>query len=273
MHLEIYEAKYLVIDRSVTTRPRAVNAYEFDLFNNACRNIYIDNTLYTADTNCVVCRKPGQIVHSVGNYDNMVLTLRPSDSDGESQNMPITQELLMHLPTFFHPAHINELKQIMDRIITLHQYSKDSQTLYDEICRFILLLLSDSFAKEPVSDQQPTSRIYKVTAYIEQHYPEKMDVAHLADLIHLDKYYFIKYFRKRTGMTPQQYLIQKRIQEAKTLLESVDLPVREISYMVGYANTTHFISSFTKIVGISPAQYRANFRLPDNKSDHFEKHI
>jgi AraC-like DNA-binding protein len=74
-------------------------------------------------------------------------------------------------------------------------------------------------------------------------------------------------------MTPQQYLIQKRIQEAKILLESVDLPVREISEMVGYANTTHFISSFTKIVGISPAQYRANFRLPDDKSDHFEKHI
>jgi AraC-like DNA-binding protein len=63
-------------------------------------------------------------------------------------------------------------------------------------------------------------------------------------------------------MTPQQYLIQKRIQEAKALLESVDLPIKEISYMVGYANTTYFVSSFTKLVGISPAQYRSNFRLP-----------
>lgn len=262
MRLEICEAKYLVIDHSVTTKPRSVNAYEFDLFNNACRNIYIDDKLYTADANCVVCRKPGQVVHSVGNYDNMVLTLRLSGLGDCAENALITKGLLMHIPTFFYPAHINELKQIVSRIITLYQYSKDSQSLQNELCRFVFLLVSDSFENEPINDQQPTSRIYKVTSYISQHYAEKMDIAYLATLIHLDKYYFIKYFKKKTGMTPQQYLIQKRIQEAKTLLESVDLPVREISDMVGYANTTHFISSFTKIVGISPAQYRANFRLP-----------
>ena len=259
MGLEIWEAKHLRIGHSVATKPRSVKVYEFDLFNNACRNIYIDGTLYTADANCIVCRKPGQIVHSIGNYDNMILTL---DLGDHPENTLITEELLARVPTFFYPAHINELKQILSRIISLYHYSKDSQNLQNELCRFILLLLSDSFEETPLSSQKQPSRIHKVTAYISQHYAEKIDIGDLASLIHLDKYYFIKYFKKKTGMTPQQFLIQTRIREAKALLESVDLPVKEIGYMVGYANTTYFISSFTKIEGVSPSQYRAGFRLP-----------
>ena len=264
MHFQITEAKHLVIDHSVSTRPRAVKAYEIDLFNNAYRNIYIDDTLYTAHENCVVCRKPGQIVHSVGHYDNLILTLQLGD-EVSSVNTFITEEFLRRIPTFFYPAHISELKQLANRIITLYHYNRSDPALQQALCRFLLLLLSDSFEETPTHDQKQPSRIYKITSYIEQHYAEKLNVEDLASLIHLDKYYFIKYFKKKIGMTPQQYLIQKRIWEAKALLESVDLPIREISYMVGYANTTHFVSSFTKMMGVSPAQYRAGFRLPDNK--------
>ncbi len=264
MQLQLFEAKHLVIDHSVSTRPRTVALYEFDLFNHANRNIYVDDHLYVADENCAVFRKPGQIVHSVGNYDNLILTFSLSDSDNSLGNMLITEELLAQIPTFFYPAHINELKQSVRKIIRLHQYDKHSQSLQQELCRFLFLLLSDSLEEAPAQPQQP-SRICEVISYIEEHYAEKLNIEDLASLIHLDKYYFIKYFKKKTGVTPQQYLIQKRIREAKALLEGVDLPVREISYMVGYANTTHFISSFTKIVGVSPAQYRAGFRLPYRK--------
>ena len=258
MHFEILEANHCVINHSVSTRSRAVMSYEFDIFNDVCRNLYIDGALYTADANCVNFRMPGQVVHSEGSYDNLFLKINLC----EGGDAPITQALLNTIPTILYPAHITELKQIVNNIIHIHQYNKTSPSLQRELLRFIYLLLSDSFEEIPSEAQSRPSRIKIITAYIAQHYAEPLNMEHLASLIHLDKYYFIKYFKKKTGMTPQQYLIQKRIQEAKALLESVDLPIKEISYMVGYANTTYFVSSFTKLVGISPAQYRSNFRLP-----------
>ena len=258
MLFEIHEARHLIINHSVSTRLRAVKVYEFDLFNDAYRNLYIDGALYEADADCIVFRKPEQVVRSEGSYDNLIISV----SLGDSADSPMIQRLLDTIPSLFYPVHINELRQIANKIIYIHQYNKTSPSLQRELLRYIFLLLSDSCEETPLQVQKQTSRIHKVTSYIAQHYSEKIDISYLASLIHLDKYYFIKYFKKKTGMTPQQYLIHKRIQEAKTLLESVDLPIKEISYMVGYANTTYFVSSFTKIVGVSPAQYRANFRLP-----------
>ena len=258
MYFQITEAKHLVIDHAVSTRPRAVVSYEFDLFNNAYRNIYIDAKMFAADADCIMLRKPGQIVHSIGTYDNLILTVNLTDSS----NAPISMELLEQIPSLFYPVHIHELKQIASQIIHIYQADKNSPHLQQEFLRFLFLLLSDSLEETSHNLPKQTSRINKVTSYIAQHYSEAISMEYLASLIHLDKYYFIKYFKKKTGVTPQQYLIHKRIREAQTLLESVDLPIKEIAYMVGYANTTHFVSSFTKIVGVSPAQYRTRFRLP-----------
>ncbi len=257
LQFEIYEARYMAVDRVVTSKLRAVKLYEFDLFNNVSRTVTVDNIAYVTDSNCIVCRRPGQTVRSTGCYDNYILTLAVDET--QTDNQLITKEMMDSLPVCFYPAHVEELKEILKKIIRTYQYDKKAQILQNDLHRFLFLLLSDSFENAAAQIKEKSSRIYTVISYIAQHYAEKLDMDHLASLIHLDKCYFIRYFKKKTGMTPQQYLINKRLQEAKALLSRLDLPVSEIAYMVGYSNVTHFVSSFKKYVGISPNQYRSGF--------------
>ncbi len=255
MRFEIHEAKHFVVNRVITSKPRSVKLYEFDLFGDVNRQITIDDQVVETDTNCLVYRKPGQSVCSKGRYDNYILTLAVEESDKGF----ITKEQMECIPTCFHPAHIEELKNILQKIIHTHQYDNKAATLQNDLHRFLFLVLSDSFENAAAQTKEKSSRIHTVTSYIAEHYAEKLDIEYLASLIHLDKCYFIRYFKKKMGVTPQQYLVHKRLQEAKALLSRLDLPISEIAYMVGYNNVSYFVSSFKKHVGVSPNHYRAGF--------------
>ncbi|MBL8991964.1 MAG: helix-turn-helix domain-containing protein [Spirochaetia bacterium] len=65
-----------------------------------------------------------------------------------------------------------------------------------------------------------------------------------------------KVFKKATGISPLQYLIDLRIQEGRRLLEITDLSVREIAGHSGFADPFHFSRAFRKKTGLSPAQFR-----------------
>lgn len=255
LRFEIHEAKHFVVDRVVTSKPRSVRLYEFDLFGDTNRQITIDGQVFTTDTDCLVYRRPGQVVCSKGRYDNYILTLAAEESDKGI----LTQEQMNGIPTCFCPVHIEELKKILQKIIRTYQYDNQSETLQNDLHRFLFLVLSDSFENAAAQTEEKSSRIHVVTSYIAEHYAEKPDIDYLASLIHLDKCYFIRYFKKKMGVTPQQYLIHTRLREAKALLSRLDLPISEIAYMVGYNNVTYFVSSFKKYVGMSPNRYRTAF--------------
>ena len=64
-------------------------------------------------------------------------------------------------------------------------------------------------------------------------------------------------FPRHTGTTFKRYLAQKRIGYAVTLLQSTDLPVRQIAAMVGYGDPSTFYRNFTKLTGRQPSDYRS----------------
>ena len=63
-------------------------------------------------------------------------------------------------------------------------------------------------------------------------------------------------FRSRTGYSPHEYIVLRRIDEAKSLLHTTALSVKEIAFRVGYHSEVNFISSFTAKTGVSPAAFR-----------------
>jgi transcriptional regulator GlxA family with amidase domain len=68
-------------------------------------------------------------------------------------------------------------------------------------------------------------------------------------------------FRQQTGSTPRHYIRSVRLQEAKDLLESTSLRIKEISASVGFHDDSHFVRDFERLFGISPARYRLQFML------------
>ena len=82
-----------------------------------------------------------------------------------------------------------------------------------------------------------------------------LNVSRLAALCGISEVYFRRLFLNTFGISPKEYIIQKRIEYAKALLSSRDFSVTEVGILCGYAEPCHFSREFSRRVGISPAQY------------------
>lgn len=82
----------------------------------------------------------------------------------------------------------------------------------------------------------------------------------VAEQFHLSKYHLEREFRRHTGQTVFAYLAACRIERAKRLLRTTDLPVAEIGTQVGFAEYTGFYRTFCRCEKQSPAQYRKHWR-------------
>ncbi len=95
-----------------------------------------------------------------------------------------------------------------------------------------------------------------VMDYIDKHFDQCIRVEDLAELIHLQPNYFIKYFKKNFGDSPMKYVNKLRVEKAKRLLKNSSLPVAEIAKRVGIEDQYYFSKLFKKYAGVSPRSYR-----------------
>lgn len=100
------------------------------------------------------------------------------------------------------------------------------------------------------------SPVRKATEYIRENYGSPVTLEELAAVANLSTYYFSHMFRRQTGFAPLEYVINTRMEHAKTLLTTTGKTVAEIAEKVGYSSSGSFINIFVKKVGTSPKQYR-----------------
>lgn len=92
--------------------------------------------------------------------------------------------------------------------------------------------------------------------YIKENYQSNIRLSEIAQAESINPAYLSRIFSEETGETFSDYLIRYRIQIAKELLHNITINVSEVAERVGYNDVKHFSSSFKKIVGISPKDYR-----------------
>ena len=73
--------------------------------------------------------------------------------------------------------------------------------------------------------------------------------------------HFLSKFRKATGTSPQNYILNLRITNAQNLLSTTDYKIIEISKLVGFADSMYFCKRFKKKTGLSPSDYRQKFKF------------
>ena len=146
--------------------------------------------------------------------------------------------------------------------------------LYDELFRVLLRLTRQMDAgtetASAVESAVPTAVLPESTAgqnvedavkeYIREHMMENISVADIADTLHFNHQYLMRVFKKKTGLSILEYMTQLRMDAAKTVLKNSELPIREVSMMVGYTDYAYFTRVFRKEVGVSPSQYRSRSR-------------
>ncbi|MGM7267945.1 AraC family transcriptional regulator, partial [Erysipelothrix rhusiopathiae] len=94
--------------------------------------------------------------------------------------------------------------------------------------------------------------------YLNLHYRENITLDHLASLTFLNKFYLSHIFKEQTGLSPIDYLLRKRMIEAKKLLVNTDLSITQISDIVGFRSPSYFSQFFKNVESMSPSTYRKN---------------
>lgn len=117
-----------------------------------------------------------------------------------------------------------------------------------------LFLLNDS---EQFSAAGTPSVIEKSAAYINENFSGNLTVAELARRAGLSQYHFIRCFKKETGFTPHEYLVNTRLNTARYLLKNSRLSVKDICFQAGFSSESVFCGAFRRHTGLSPSQYRA----------------
>lgn len=100
------------------------------------------------------------------------------------------------------------------------------------------------------------SQLDKVDIFIDKNLGQSISVDELADLLHCSKFYFLREFKKLVGITPYQYLMQKRLERAKTLLMSSSSNISSIGLDLGFNDQSHFTRVFKNQFGITPKQFQ-----------------
>jgi AraC-like DNA-binding protein len=98
--------------------------------------------------------------------------------------------------------------------------------------------------------------IYHITEYIEQNLHKKLNIAFICSKFHISKDSLYDSFRETFHCTVNEYISEQRLEKAKSLLATTNLPIYQITESIGFENATYFCHLFKTKLGISPSEYR-----------------
>ena len=125
-----------------------------------------------------------------------------------------------------------------------------SEKLYSLLIAFLSGGAGNGTAQE---EQTP---IQDAIRFIQKNYARDISLEDAAQCANMSKYHFSRQFKKDCGYSPHEFLILTRLNRAKHLLKTTDLPVKTIAQEVGYQNVNTFTNTFTSRVGLSPSRFR-----------------
>jgi AraC family transcriptional regulator len=103
----------------------------------------------------------------------------------------------------------------------------------------------------------PRGRLHSVVEYVEEHLDAAPSLGQLAAVAHLSPYHFARQFKVATGLPPHQYVIARRVERAKQLLQTgTALSLAEVAARAGFTDQSQFSHHFKRLVGVTPGQFR-----------------
>lgn len=199
-------------------------------------------------------------------YERFILSFKPEYIDSLSTGDTDLLECFHHREgEFSHCIHLSsgQTDQLLP-LLKKAEYYCNTEDVFgrDVYCKITLteiLLLINTFYRtnNPVytsKNQGEYNRVRPVIQYIHKNLDSELSLEKLSKNFYMSKFYLGVLFKKATGLTINEYIINYRIMMARELLKK-DIPVSIAGEKVGFNNTSHFIRTFKKLTGLSPKQY------------------
>jgi AraC family transcriptional regulator len=102
----------------------------------------------------------------------------------------------------------------------------------------------------------PTSRLRRVTDYIDANLHRELRLAEVSAVVHMSPFHFARLFKRSTGVSPHRFMVRRRIDAARARLATQTLAIAEIGRSVGFRAPSHFATAFRRITGMTPTECR-----------------
>jgi AraC family transcriptional regulator len=100
----------------------------------------------------------------------------------------------------------------------------------------------------------------RVVEYVESNLSRELTLRELASIASLSLYHFARMFKRTMGVAPHRYVVERRIERAKTMLRRSGAPLVEVSLSTGFCGQSHFTSTFRRVVGATPTAFKESCR-------------
>ncbi|HEY0005353.1 MAG TPA: helix-turn-helix domain-containing protein [Pyrinomonadaceae bacterium] len=110
-------------------------------------------------------------------------------------------------------------------------------------------------------------RVQQVISLMKENYQKPLRLDRLARLVNLSIWHLGHLFKSETGQPPAQYLKEIRLSQARHLLATEPLSIKEVMNKVGLRDQSHFAKDFKKRFGLTPTRYRASILFAQNESE------
>lgn len=177
---------------------------------------------------------------------------------------------IIPLPNYFYLGINEEIKSICDNILHLSHMKNFGAALslkaalLNLISFYVSLNESSPILKIPHKSQG----IINVIDYINMNLEKKFTLQELSSIAYLHPNYLCRLFKTHFGISPMQYVYQKKMDYSRYLLLYTQIPISEIAFMIGYTDISHFSKDFKRYSHCSPSYFRSR-TLKDRKWQNF----
>ncbi|WMI97570.1 AraC family transcriptional regulator [Pseudomonas chlororaphis subsp. aurantiaca] len=173
--------------------------------------------------------------------------------------MSIEPRLAELLPSYQGVLEIKPYLQLNDNLMRMmcEQFIHVSDPLLQESMLMTLLVYMSRKSFEPqVGAGFNLARKTKLIDYVEEKLEGPISIGQLANEVGGSVFHFLRVFKLSFGITPYQYILQRRVERARILLSHTDHSIEIVGFKCGFSSSSKFSQTFSRIAGTSPSAFR-----------------
>ena len=254
--------QFSVDKKSAMGTPHSHDFYELYFLLDGKRTFFINNKMFNVSSNTLIVVPPYSLHKTEGEaYSRININVSP-DLLTKSQN-EFLQKASEKIAVKINPQHRSLIEQLLSEganMQTTHLGSKNEALL--TLTQAILVLLSMqkwtslSASANTLKEGEVSPDVLKIIDYVNSHYTEDVQIKDICNEFYISKASLCKKFKDVMNCSVMKYVLELRLNKAKSLLRDTNKSIEEISQESGFSSANYFGLTFKKSIGLSPLNFR-----------------
>lgn len=238
----------------------SLDSYLLIWVKNGCGSVTIDKEIYTAQKGDIIfldCHQAYSHCSSASDPWELVWV------HWNGKSLPLLYEVFQQRnPSVVVTGVSNLFVPLFERLDKIARDKSPDYEFYESECliQLMTLLLTARSSEQMHFSQDASQKWEQIHEYLEEHFAEKVTLEELSQKFNISKYYMLRGFKRKYGVTIVQFINRCRMNYAKNLLRFTNKQVEEIAAECGVHDSSYFNRVFRTLEGISAGAYRKQWR-------------